>query len=320
MRTILTTGMAAIIDVALCASCPAAQDEAEKHVTFRMAKDVLPAGGVRLANGIVVLSTDWPTLAMTKIKLDAGFSTCTATLVGPTVALLAAHCVENILSTTARQAWLKVDTWEFPLVCDMHPAYVKREPLPFVPRGPEDYGLCLIRTKGIQPASFEGISFEVLDSKSPLGPNDAVLMTGYGCDDLKIVAGRLEWNSADGNLRIGEERIDTGIAEVPNAPTYVTVRSAVGKDPALCPGDSGGPLFSGITVKKPDESRRVRGVNSKVAPVRNETGVYEIISSISATGTSVFHTWAESWLEQHITENPIICGVNRAAGEYPCRK
>jgi hypothetical protein len=159
----------------------------------------------------------------------------------------------------------------------------------------------------------------VVDGTATLNSADVVLMSGYGCHDLKVVNGSLVRGKPDGKLRIGDELIDSAATDVEPLPTYVTVRSSLGAEPALCPGDSGGPLLSGANTNEPNVVRRVRGVNSMVRADRRADGEYDIISSIAATGTPIFKRWADDWIARNKAKNPLVCGLNRKPREMPCR-
>lgn len=296
-----------------------ARDEPEP-LEFRLAAEVLPGGTVQLANGVEVNAADWPTLIMAQVRTSSGkLATCTATLVGPNVALMAAHCVDNPLSSRPLAAFLVVDGRRLLLQCELHPHYLRRAPRFTVPRGSEDYALCLLDDGGTRPASLRALSFDVLDSRSPLKPGEPVLMTGYGCSQLGVEDGRLTYKESPGVLRIGDEHIEKVASGAPAAPTYLSVRSERGLEPALCPGDSGGPLFSGVSTTQPNLVRRVRGVNSMVALERRGDGGYDFVSSIAATGTPLFHAWAEDWVKRHESSKAELCGMNRKPGQLPCR-
>jgi hypothetical protein len=300
-------------------------------VVFQHINDVVAPGTVKLSNGVEVGRNDWPTLIMARIPVPGSDkpATCTGTLVGPNVVLLAAHCVDS-WQGRARRAQLWVGSWRVVMGCEMHPEYVKRDYQVWAPRASEDYALCLLDDGGKPLPPFVDVSFEVVDSTSPPSPGDRVLMTGYGCDKLRLAPnGTFDWVSSSGTLRIGDERIDTPVGHWAAEPGYLTTRSIAGREPALCPGDSGGPLFSGVSTSAPRAARRIRGVNSKVC-VRREgdsamctvgsgPGRWDFVSGISATGTDAFRLWALDWLTRNSASSPIICGINRNPGVAPCR-
>src|SRR5205807_7841483 len=116
---------------------------------------------------------------------------------------------------------LEVDGRSLPLLCEMHPQYGARPARFGVPRGSEDYALCLLDDEGVTPGSLSALRFEVVDGTATLNPADAVLMIGYGCHDLKVVNGSLVRGNPDGKLRIGDEVIEGAPTGVEPLPTYV---------------------------------------------------------------------------------------------------
>ena len=293
-------------------------------IEFRLATDVVPSGDIQLANGTVVDVADWSTLIMAQINVGTGgdgkqrVATCTATLVGPTVVLMAAHCVDNPLGAKPRAALLRVDGRKLALDCAIHPDYLKHDPRVSSPRGSEDWALCLVNDMGVPPATLASMKFDVVLATSPLALNEPVLMVGYGCSDLHVENGELAWSQSDKRLRIGDERISSPPIWGSLNPTYATIVSSKGLEPALCPGDSGGPLFSGIASDSPRQPRRIRAVNSSVAVSKRSDAGYDIVSMVAATGNSTFERWAKAWVNQHKLFKPVICGISRRPGESPC--
>ena len=295
----------------------------EPAVEFQMASDVLPQGEVTLSNGIVVSPSDWKTLILASIpktgRADEQASTCTGTLVGPKAVLIAAHCVDNPLGLTARKAVLSVAGRQAVLTCEIHPTYLALEPKFREPRGSEDYALCAIDYRGPVPASVAGLEFEVLDASTLAPRGSAALMTGFGCSELRVQGGQLDWDKSDRLLRIGDGRIDAQAGTVPGNPSYLTIRSDNARGPAVCPGDSGGPLFTGATTGAPAGPRRVIGVNSAVATQRRPDQGYDLISRIAALGNPSFRNWASGWASRNQATAGVVCGVTRNAGRSPCR-
>jgi hypothetical protein len=300
--------------------------------TFRLAQQVLEDSRVQITNGTAVLSSDWPTLIIAEIDrqtlLGRKQGSCTGTLVGPNVALLASHCVDDGAFATSAEVVLDAGGVEVPLYCEMHDDYAERPPRIRSPRGQDDYALCMLLYKGNPPPALQNLRFEVLDDSTPLRAGDSILMTGYGCSDLRVIDDEFQYSKADGQLRIEDAQLTTGLANAADAATYVTVVSGDGKEPALCPGDSGGPLFTGIQVSDPQRPRRVRAVNSgvywrKVATPPGATPRYEIVSLMAPTGLHVFKNWVHKWLraqpEKHPGYSPVICGVNAAPAVGRCR-
>lgn len=291
-------------------------------ITFRLATDVLPQGEVMLSNGIVVNPSDWKTLVLAQIPRPGApgnrTPTCTGTLIGPKVILLAAHCVDNPLGP-ARKVLLTVDGREAQLTCDIHPDYLRREPKLVSPRGSDDYALCAVNYRGPVPRSVADLEFEVLEMQSPVPQGTSVLMTGYGCSELRVVDHQLDWDPSDRLLRIGDNLVDKAAGMLKDNPHYLTIRSAYGTAPAVCPGDSGGPLFVGASTSAASGPRRVVGVNSAVAMEKRSDQRYDLISRISTLANRPFRTWAAGWVSQNKERIGAVCGVTHPAGRTPCR-
>lgn len=304
------------------ASTPATKADSEK-VFFRLATDVLPAGSVQLSGGVTVNVGDWPAIAIAQIPVGSGLASCTATFVGPTVMLTAAHCVDAALSPKPRELWVEVDGRKLHFNCTISPAYLKNPPRITSPRGSEDYALCIWRGKDTLPPSLKALTTEVVDVSQILLKDDKVLMVGYGCTDLKVVNDELTWKPSDKTLRIGDQQVEKAPKYDPAQPAYARLRSVQGEEPALCPGDSGGPVFSGATTTDPLAKRRIRAVNSSIN-MEKVVGGYDILSFVSSTSTITFDTWAREWLKDEAKLKPAIaptiCGVNKKAGDYPCRQ
>lgn len=297
--------------------------ESSEPIEFRLATDVLPSGEVTLANGVPVSPSDWKTLVLARIPRPGVSSdrapSCTGTLIGPKVVLLAAHCVDSPLSLGTRKALFLVDGRKAELTCEMHPTYLTREPKFRGPRGSEDYALCSIDYRGAVPMSVSILEFEVLDIHTAVLQGAAVLMTGYGCSELRVLDGQLDWDPSDRLLRIGDGKIDIEVGAIPENSSYLTIRSDNGRGPAVCPGDSGGPLFAGATTESVTGKRRVIGVNSAVALERRPDQGFDLISRISGLGNDGFRSWVNDWAARNQRRVGVICGVNHKAGRSPCR-
>lgn len=300
-------------------SAPASSSTTATQVIFRLATQTLPSGNVELSGGKTVNVGDWPTLLLARIPLTNGLASCTATLVGPTVMLTAAHCVDDPFGPKARELYLMVDNKKLKFDCEISPDYIKHDPQISSPRGSEDYALCIAKVTGSLPATLAAIRPEVVEVSQPLLKDEKILMVGYGCTELKVVNGEFTYKPSDKALRIGDERIEKAQKYDAAYPAYSRTRSLDGKEPALCPGDSGGPVFSGASTEKPTAQRRVRAVNSAISSEKAGAG-YDILSLISSTATTSFDVWARKWLAKQASAQPVICGINKKAGDFPCRQ
>ncbi|WP_095118878.1 trypsin-like serine protease [Pseudomonas sp. Irchel s3f10] len=310
-----------IVMIVAAESAQSETDRTSSHpaLEFQLATEVLGSDQIQLTNGILVLPGEWPALIMARFSqqttMGLRYFSCTASLIGPNVVLTAAHCVDpQSKDGKALQASLKIGNKILPMHCDMHPGYMSKPLLGLSPRSSDDFALCILDDGGERPQQLKDMKFEVVDSEATLVRGSAVVMTGYGCKELKVVNGVPSAGKADNLLRIGDGVIDKPAGSEKTRPSYVTIRSIPKIEPALCPGDSGGPLLSGITAQNQDQNRRIRGVNSSIAV----EGDY-FVSRISATGTPSFRTWAKEWLAQKGSFKPEACGLNLSAGERQCR-
>lgn len=297
------------------------EPQSRADLNFELATSVVQSSSSAVANGFPVQAGDWPSLIIATYTLAPPLQmrsfTCTAVLVGPNVALMAAHCVDPKRRGPAfalLKANLKVGGRWIPYRCEIHPDYLKQPLKGLSPRGSQDFALCILLDAGELPEVLKTMRFEVVEAQEPLKQGAAVLMTGYGCERLSIVDGLLQANRADGVLRLGDARIHTAPPGVAGQLAYATIHSQVDVQPALCPGDSGGPLLSGATARDADQQRRVRGVNSSVG-VQGQT----LVSSIAATGTPTFREWAQDWIKRNQAEKAQVCGLNVPAGHRQCR-
>lgn len=289
--------------------------EPTESISFVLADEQLPSGKFTLSNGVEVTRSDWPALVFAKF----GEASCSGALIGPNVLLTAAHCVED-KHGKLREAKLTRFEAPYSMACERHPAYVKRR-LPAKasePRGAEDYALCSIDFRGKVPEAIASMRVEVLDVVSNLKRGGAVLLTGYGCINTRIVNGKVVSTASANILRIGDANIARAPTHNWSDAAYVLIDSRGKPTPALCPGDSGGPMFVGASESKQTGMRRIVGVNSAIAA--GATGRADhIVSKISALGTEEFRKWIMDWQQRNKSLELIICGVSHEAGTFPCR-
>lgn len=296
------------------------------------------AGETKLANGKTVIAANWPTVIATEIvrPVKEGQKTpiCTAAFIGPNVVLMAAHCIDNPLTGQPRGAKVEIGPRRLDLRCEAPKSYLDRDPRFSVPRGSDDYALCLMLDQKAPPEALTRLKFEVVDISAPPPKGARVLMVGYGCTEVKPLGASFEFNQRDGSLRIADQVVEDPPPGGTGEGAYWMGLASHGSEAMLCPGDSGGPLFTGATSDEPEGQkatdaegrtivwpRRIRGVNSKVLPPRAADGA--IVSNVSALGTPAFSDWARRWLQQNSNDpaasKPLICGLNAPAGRAPCR-
>lgn len=265
--------------------------------------DILVFGGTKPAGG------NWSSIFVVRLAGDGPLRSCTATKVGPSVLLTAAHCIDQGDDKPFRSLSLKPlpgsnDAVQF--TCKPDDRYLKPFYRDDAPRAPIDYALCRL-SKGGGPAlnRFEQFSIERLDL-SPLDEGAPVLLTGFGCVEMKVDLKKPERTRLPfvESFNIGDEKIHTVGVEI------VTTRSDDAKEPALCDGDSGGPLFTGVSTNSPLAERDLRGVNSQVSVT-----TYELISTMAALGSAEFRQFLGCWKQDHAAD---VLRIRDANLVLPC--
>ncbi len=166
---------------------------------------------------------EWPA----SVYASMSGASCSSTLIGEKVLLIAAHCVTN-----GGNASFTVGPNRYTARCTHGPDYVRDSTA--------DWALCLVER------AVDQIPFENLNTDPSVCVVGAKLMlTGYGC----VRAGGGGGN--DGVYRIGE-------AAIQSCPTNATNDIVTRGGAALCYGDSGGPAFL-VT----GQTRKLVSVNSR---------------------------------------------------------
>jgi hypothetical protein len=273
--------------------------------------------------GPAINANEWRAVA---IAANATGENCTMTLVGPAVALVAAHCVDAGLLPSATglgtiSASVIFKTKTYGLTCEMAPAYRQSDLNPTgAPRDSDDFALCDLSSRTNE------LDAEVLSINIEIIPNSMVQMMGYGCTHLGLSEdNRYTYQAANGTLNMGPEAVETvNVSIYPDkSGNYLRTRSKNSKDPVLCYGDSGGPV---IVAAPAGPGRRIVAVNSAVGATMEATHAnptfYSYLSPLASPG---FRTFMADWVKQSGVpekdkKDRKICGFNLEAQRPGCRK
>lgn len=179
-----------------------------------------------LINGRIADPKDFPA----SVYSEQDGSRCTATIVGPRLLFIAAHCVDH-----GAKANFRIQGESYTSVCTHSKDYAGNPTA--------DYALCKV------DRVVTGIKYEVVNtSESVPSVGDEILLTGFGCINPGGGGGN------DGKYRIGE-------AKVTRTPVGTDNDIHTSGPAALCYGDSGGPAFYYLDKAK---TKRVQiSINSR---------------------------------------------------------
>ncbi|MCU7247251.1 trypsin-like serine peptidase [Pseudomonas koreensis] len=285
----------------------------------------LKLGGtkIQLSGGTVVVDLlDWRAIAVSDAS-DGKM--CTLSLVGPRTVLLAAHCVDSqvvpnqsgpqTLSATVR---FVAGGNPYKMKCEMSKDYLKWNINDSgVPRSAADYALCELDRR-VQDVTYETIALNV-----NLQVSAVVTLVGHGCESLGISSDdRYTFKDGLRILRIGERPIEAiAISLKEKTPAlYWRTLSESDREPALCFGDSGGPVM----FPSPGGGRRVVGVNSALGATPTATHLQpSFYSYLSPLSTKEFESFLKEWVAKgedgNSTHPRVICGFNMKSGIQGCR-
>ena len=320
---------AAALVVAAYASHACAQETVPRpragDMVFSVFAEQGPDASVQLINGVKAEKKDWPTIISATVSAPGTNppETCSGTFIGPGIFLTAAHCFDQGPGKPLRtNTWLNVGGQDIQIACMLPDEYltaVKNQIWRFVkPRVSTDFALCSFSVPAVLPTALANLQYENIETAKTLSEGEAVLLAGFGCTNPAILAAPSTTPlNLDGLLRIGDALITSVPSpSAPDAEQFLQIRSPLLSAPALCPGDSGGPLFSGATTAQPTAPRRLRAVNSTVQRFR-DGGDFVAISRVAPLATASFDRLARKWLTAN--KSGTICGWNGTPGFLPCR-
>jgi hypothetical protein len=212
---------------------------------------------------------------------------CTATLIGPSVILTAAHCLDvkgvgDIFRI--RKISVRMSGGAAPIKaisCALPKAYLSSGYATTKPRNAHDYALC--EMERVVPVRAEVISLDANAAKV----GDKLMMAGYGCTYEPQPGGALK--------EVPSTSLLVGVNKRSGAKWgWLTVEGVAGTDAvSLCRGDSGGAIYAHADplVSKGEFGWQVVAVASGV--IKNPGGKLE--SYLSPLSAPEFATFLEEW-------------------------
>ncbi len=282
-----------------------------KEIAAEDALELIPivskikAGEVQVQGGEAINERDWDAIFFMLDK--KGLPTCTAVAVGPKVILTAAHCVDNGKGKSV-PVFAYIAGKSYPLSCTMHTNWVSAQS-GFYIKNDADIALC----KPEGDVDIPSIKYESIDWKTKIPTGTSVILSGFGCTSIwPDIHGQIEYTVDNKTLHMGRsklERINFSLNN--NKGSMFTTLAKTKEDAALCPGDSGGPLFH-----ESNNIRSVVGINSavKAVPAGDSFYLRSIFASIGSS--SVLH-FIKEWKANN--SNPTICGYEADKGTLGCK-
>ncbi len=238
----------------------------------------------KVINGTRARPADFPA----SFYQSSGVGRCTATLIGPSVLLTAAHCVANGGKVT-----ISISATTFKGKCTHHEKWKDGEG-----DVSADYALCLLDQE------LAGVTPERLDlAGTGLDVGQKLLLAGFGCTQEDMSGGN------DGVFRIGLTKISEMPSYNEHQPNDMLSESDPNENaPAIvCPGDSGGSVYRLKSNSTVSGARSVVAINSRVG-LETETKVNGK-SYLVATFTSDFKSFVGTWSRRNNVE---VCGLTRS--------
>lgn len=321
-------------------------------ITFESSKitnsDNEKVENLRLGGAEVVYNHEFVGVALSK----QGYAGCTSSIIGPNTLITAAHCVDvggEPAQTSDLTLRLSNDVKsEYAFECSINENYgnamdrrsflTAEDQIAGVSTGPRnsyDVALCFLTSHEEIERKNDESFFEVIDLDYIPKTQQRILMVGRGCAASKQENGALRMDQVDGHLRVGDARVSdvpkpgnellTIIDNDGNRRQILQPSSAVagriesraridGPEAYLCPVDSGGPVFNGVTTANYNEPRRIIAVNSSAGHVDE----FEVLSIFAKLNSPVIHSFFDEFLEKN--PEAQICGKTLRAGTNGCRE
>ena len=237
-------------------------------------------------NGIPVDRRFFPAV-LGKMRAWDPAPTCTASLIGPTTVLIAAHCVDD-----NPEIRLESSAGSVIGLCIIAPGWNSEAD------NGSDLALCTLN-RAVMGITYERVSFNLPQV------GQTVYLTGFGCTE--------EDGGRDGVLRLGSapaQNRPEGFAV--STGTLYTVASIDDGQAVLCPGDSGGPLY--VMRGTIDGPRSIIAVNSATTFERG-------VSLFAALGAPANAAFVQSFANGEFTKDmqgqlvpQEVCGLNLDLG------
>ncbi|MBB4097468.1 trypsin-like serine peptidase [Sphingomonas kyeonggiensis] len=261
------------------------------RIVFKFVDAEVAQGGTKVFRGVEADPRYFRNILVTDFDLlKKSDDYCTATLVGPEAVLTAAHCMVDG-SGGLRPAAVQIDGKNWDLAC-MRSDRQKTD-------WSFDYLLCRLKPPPNAKLLPGDMFFDSVDTR-PVTEDEPVLLVGYGCESMSLDADRqIVPGPKSRSFRIGDEKV----AKASGASLAILINSD-GSEPALCPGDSGGPLMTGITTKSQEAERSVRGINFSVA---GGSGNVKYRSTVVALSHPVFADLLKAW--RAANPGALVCEI-----------
>lgn len=276
---------------------------------------------------VQVINSDRTILA-SRFPATFAWAGCTATLIGPRVLVTAAHCVEKYVTVDGK--WINNKPLKIRFKanndavdvksCQGIKDYMTASVQPGTVRSSLDFALCDLFENAAPPPETPDLT------SAGAASGTRILLAGYGCTEASLRNGIIPlFHSEYGKgLRAGFNRLGGDAIQ-----SWISADGKVGSDRAIvCPGDSGGAVYRGMTVAQAsDNNRRIVAVVSAVGPTAaqyqrwNTPGAaanrdVEYKSYFSPLSHPAFVTFLASW-QTESSATRMVCGYKGFVGS--CR-